>query len=116
VAGALAQVGCPGPLHDHLVEADRGGAQAPDGVAVPGALARQPCGQRQLPILRVQLGQRAPLGGARAGPLELLELVAEPALLAARVERRDRLLPQQRQRAVDQQQRAGDDQDRGQDS
>ncbi len=98
VAGSPAQVGGPRALDEHVLDADRRDPDPPQRIAGVAAAAERPGGERQ-PAALVQPRQRAPVDGGQRRLLERVELVAELVLLVAPVQRRDRLLPQQRDRA-----------------
>jgi hypothetical protein len=98
VTGPLAQVAGVGALDHHEVDPQALDPDASERIAEPHPPLQRPREEAAAPALAAQPGQRARLQVVEA--LQLFELAGKAVLVDARVQGRQRLLPQQRDRRV----------------
>jgi hypothetical protein len=106
VAGALAQGAEVGPFDDDVVAPDRRHAQPADRVALPVAAALEAgeLGQRLVGIAKARDRRERALVGLRL-VVQSIQLAVERGLVAAGHERRDGLLPGEREARIQQQEK-----------
>ncbi len=110
--GALLQFGGAGAVDDDEAGVDAGDADVADG-AVGRGVALEPAREIGDAVLLGELRQRQPLGGAGLGVFDPAQRPPEMILLEFGVQRGERLLPEERDGAVDQHERAEHDQQGG---
>jgi hypothetical protein len=110
VPGAAPQRGGVGARHHDRVDADLAHPDPAQRLPVVGAPVERARRVGELAVEAVEVREDLAVGRARLGALELGQPVVELALLHLRVDRRQRLLPQQRDRRVGGQQHAYDQQ------
>ena len=103
-----------GAVDHDVARADLGDHDAPHGAAVAGVTFELAGEEGYSRPLIGNARQRTTLDGCRRGVFDLAQLAAQMVLPEQRVEGRDRLLPDERDKRIEQRERADDDHQHGQ--